>query len=433
MVTDFVFILYYNGKVDANQEKTEEIMKNILKRFKGKGKVILMPAVTLIVLLTIYIFNDIQKSDSVFVYADNGTYIEASGTVENNTISISSEVTGTVKEIQAREGSVIKKDDVIATIENTTLNNQYDQALINVQIAETNIQMLENSINNLNVQNVDAVQQAYNAYLSAQAEYQKVMEGASQDEINQAGEVVNQTKTNYDYAKVNLDRSKELFEQGAISQSQYDESLKGYNVAEAQYNGAVAQLNIINSYPTESAAKAAENKMLQAKASHELSMSNGTTQLTQLEGQLEIARVQLTQSKNILEQNERELEKLTIKSPKDGIVNTLFVNEGELVTMGKLTAEIYDPDNAEIKVYVSEANIGLIKVGQDTNIYVDSHKDEAFQGEVIKINNRAEFTPKNIQTKEERVNTVFEVKIQVADTHGVVKPGMPVDVNIKVD
>ncbi len=408
-------------------------MKTILNKAKGKGKLILMPAVIIIVLLAIYIFNDIQKSDSVFVYADNGTYIEASGTVENNTISISSQVTGIVREIKAREGSIIKKDDVIATIENTTLNNQYDQALINVQIAETNIQMLENSINNLNVQNLDAVQQAYNAYLSAQAEYQKVMDGASQDEIKQAEEVVNQTKTNYDYAKTNLDRSKELFDQEAISKIQYDEALKGYNVAEAQYNGAVAQLNIINSYPTENAAKAAENKMLQAKASYELAMSNGTTQLSQLEGQLEIARVQLNQSKNILEQSERELEKLTIKSPRDGIINTLFVNEGELVTMGKLTAEIYDSDNAEIKVYVSEANIGLIKVGQDTNIYVDSHEDEAFHGNVIKINNRAEFTPKNIQTKEERVNTVFEVKVQVVDTHGVIKPGMPVDVNIKVD
>lgn len=433
MVTDFKILLYYNGKVGHNQEKTEEIMKSIINKIGKKGKFILMPAIIIIVLFAIYIFNDIQKSDSIFVYADNGTYIEASGIVENNTISISSQVTGTVIEIKAREGSIIKKDDVIATIENTTLNNQYDQALINVQVAETNIQMLENSINNLIVLNVDAVQQAYNAYLSAQAEYQKVMEGASQDEINQAEEVVNQTKTNYDHAKISLDRSKGLFEQEAISQSQYDEALKGYNVAAAQYNGAVAQLNIINSYPTETSAKAAENKMLQAKASHELSMSNGTTQLSQLEGQLEIARIQLSQSKNILEQSQRELQKLTIKSPKDGIINTLLVNEGEFVTMGKLTAEIFDPYDAEIKVYVSEANIGLIKVGQDTIIYVDSHEDEAFYGNVIKINNRAEFTPKNIQTKEERVNTVFEVKIQVVDTQGVVKPGMPVDVNIKVD
>ena len=242
-------------------------MKKTLNIIKGKGKIIIMPAVIIIVLLAIYVFNDWQKSDSVFVYADNGTYIEASGTVENNTISISSEITGTVVEIKAKEGNFINKGDIIATIENTSLNNQYEQAVINVQIAKENIEMLENSINSLNVQNVDVIQQSYNAYLSAEAEYQKVMDGASEDEIKQAEEMVNQAKTNFEHAKISLDRSKILFDEQVISQSQYDEALKGCNVGEAQYNGAVAQLNIIRSYPTETAAKAAENKMLQPKFS----------------------------------------------------------------------------------------------------------------------------------------------------------------------
>jgi HlyD family secretion protein len=408
-------------------------MKSIVNTVKSKGKLILMPAIIVIVLLAIYIFNASTRSDSAFVYADDGTYVGTSGTVENNTVSISSEVTGTVVEIKAREGSIINRGDVLATIENTTLRNQHNQALINVQIAEKNIEVLKNNMNNLGVQNQDMIQQAYSAYMSAEAEYQRVMEGASEDEIKQAEEAVNQAKTNYDYVQTNLNRSKELFKQQAISQSHYDEALKAYNMGEAQYNAALARLNAIKSQPTETTARAAENKMLQAKASYELAMSNGTTQLSQLEGQLKIAEVQLKQSENILAQTERELEKLTISAPINGIVNNLFVKEGELVAMGKLTAEIYTLDNVEIKAYVSEANIGLIKVGQDVNLYVDSHESEVFKGKVTRINNRAEFTPKNIQTKEERVNTVFEIKIEVLDSDGVVKPGMPVDVNIKID
>jgi HlyD family secretion protein len=173
--------------------------------------------------------------------------------------------------------------------------------------------------------------------------------------------------------------------------------------------------------------------MLQLKAGYELSISNGKTQLSQLEGQLDIAKIQLEQSKDIVEQTERELNKLTIKSPIDGVINSLLVNEGELVSMGKLTTEIYNPDKIEINSYVSEANIGRIKVGQDAFISIDSHKDKMFSGKVIRINNRAEFTPKNIQTKEERVNTVFKVTIKVLDSNGEIKPGMPVDVNIKID
>ena len=173
--------------------------------------------------------------------------------------------------------------------------------------------------------------------------------------------------------------------------------------------------------------------MLQAKAGYELSISNGNTQLTQQKNQLEIAKIQLEQSKNIVEQNKRELEKLTIKAPIDGVINSLLINEGELLTMGKLVAEIYNLNNVRVKAYISEANIGYVTAGQSAYIYVDSHGDKAFEGKVIRVNNKAEFTPKNIQTKEERVNTVFEVTIEASNSEGVIKPGMPVDINIKID
>lgn len=433
MVTVLTFVLYYILLVTIYQYKTEDFMKKVFNIIKGKGKLIIMPVIILIVLVAIYVFNSAQKNDSAIVYAENGTFVEASGIVENNLISVSSEVTGTVIETIADEGDIIKKGDLIAKIENTSLQNQYNQALINVQVAEKNILMLENSISNLTVQNANAVQQAHNAYLSAEAEYKKVIDGASEDEIKQAEEAVSQAKTNFEYAKTNIERSKELFNEKAISQSKYDEAVKNYNVSEAQYNAALSQLNLIKSYPTDASREAAENKMLQLKAGYELSISNGNTQISQLEGQLDIAMVQLEQSKDIVEQTERELEKLTIKSPFDGVVNSLLVKEGELVSMGKLIAEIYNPENIEINSYVSETNIGRIMVGQYVAISIDSHDDKLFSGKVTRINNRAEFTPKNIQTKEERVNTVFEVTIKVLDSNGEIKPGMPVDVNIKID
>lgn len=408
-------------------------MIKILNHIKGKGKLIIMPAVIILVLISIYIFNGLQKNDSAIVYADGGTYIESSGVVKNGSISLSSEITGTVIENKVKEGDNIKKGAVIAVIDNTALKNQYDQALINFQITEKNIEALEKSISSLSLQNTDVIQQAHNAYLASEAEYQKVMDGASADEIKQAEEVVNQAKTNFDFMKTNLERSAELFEQQIISQSKYDEALKSYNVSEAQYNAAVSQLNLIKSGPTKNTINAAENKMLQAKAGYELAISNGNTQLSQLQGQLEIAKVQLEQSKNIVEQTKRELDKLTIKSPIDGIVNSLLIKNGEFVSMGKLIAEIYNPENVEIKAYVSEANIGHIIVGQDANIFIDSHNEKAYQGKVTRINNTAEFTPKNIQTKEERVNTVFEVTVEALDSEGAIKPGMPVDVNIKID
>jgi len=411
----------------------EEFMRKVLNLLNEKGKYIVMPAVTFFVLIAIYIFNSAQKHDSVIVYADGGTYIEASGVVKSSSVALSSEVTGTVSENMAKEGESLKKGDVIAVIENTTLKNQYDQALINFRITEKNIEALENSISSLSLQNTDVAQQAQNAYLASEAEFKKVMDGASADEIKQAEEAVNQSKTNLDFMKTNLDRNTELFEQQIISQSMYEEALKSYNISEAQHNAAVAQLNLVKSGPTENTVKAAENKMLQAKAGYELAISNGNTQLSQLQGQLEIAKVQLEQSKNIIDQTKKELDKLTIKSPADGIVNSLLIKEGEFVSIGKLIAEIYNPENAEIKAYVSEANIGHIVVGQEASIFIDSHNDKVYTGRITRINNNAEFTPKNIQTKEERVNTVFEVTVEASGSEGAIKPGMPVDINIKIN
>jgi len=408
-------------------------MQIFLSHIKSKGKIIIMPVAILLVLTSIFVFNSFQKNDSAIVYAENGTYIEASGTVESNLVSLSSEVTGTIVEIMAKEGDTVKAGQSLAEINNTNLKNQYDQALINFQISEKNIELIQNNINNLNLQNVNSVQQAQNAYFAAEAEYEKVMDGASPDEIKQAEEAVSQAETNLNYLETNLNISKDLLEQEAISQSKYDEVLKNYDIAKAQYNSAISQLNIVKSYPTDMSAKAAKNKMLQVKAGYDLSVSNGNTQLTQLESQLEIAKVQLELSKNIIDQSKIELDKTLVKSPIDGVINSFLTKKGEFVSTGKLLAEIYDPNNVEVKAYVSELNIGYIKVGQESELFVDSHTSKTFKGKVTRINDEAEFTPKNIQTKEERVNTVFEVTIEVFDSEGVIKPGMPVDIKIKVD
>lgn len=408
-------------------------MESAIKLIKSKGKIVFIPIAIILVLISIFIFNGFQKNGSAIVNSGDGEFIEASGTVESNSVAVSSEVTGTIIESDIKEGDKISSGQIIAHVNNTILKNQYEQAKINYEIAEKNMVLIDTNIKNFKLQHIDTVQQAQNAYLSAEAEYEKIMEGASSDEIKQAEEAVSQAEINKSYMKTNLDRSKELLEQGALSQSMFDETQKSYNVAEAQYNTAVSQLNLVKSYPTAASAKAVENKMLQAKAGYELAISNGNTQLQQLQNQLEISKVQLEQSKKVVEQSKVELDKTAITSPIDGVVNSLFFKQGEFISIGKQIAEIYNPDDIEIIAYISEANIGYVKIGQEVNIFVDSYDNQTFNGKVKRINDKAEFTPKNIQTKEERVNTVFEVKIEVVDTKGVIKPGMPVDVSIRIN
>lgn len=407
-------------------------MEKIKEHLSSKGKVVLIPALVAFVLVAIFIFNGFQNSDNTIVTTKDGSFIQASGMVENNSVTISSELVGTIEDIVVKEGEKVIEGQVIANINNTTISNQYKQALLSVELGEKNIKSIEDNLASYDTVNANAIEQAKSAYMAAEGEYERVLEGASAQEVQQAEEALNQAKVNLEFVEVNLKKSKILLESEAISQAGFDEAELNYNIALAQFNTASSKLELLKSGASNASMKAAQNKANQAKAGYELAIANGDSQLISLQNQLELAKVQLEQVKTQANQLKAELDKTAIKSPMDGVVNLLAVSKGEFTQLGKPIAQIHDPNDVEIKVYVSEANIGHVKVDQDVNIFVDSD-DVTYTGKVIRINSNAEFTPKNIQTKEERVNTVFEVKIKVSDSEGVIKSGMPVDVNIKID
>ena len=408
-------------------------MKKIVKLIGTKGRIVLVPILLVSVLASIFIFNGYLSGGSAIIANSEGTFIQASGMVEKNSITLSSEIIGTIDEVLVKEGEKVTTDQIIAKLNNTNINNQYEQALIAIEIADQNIKSIEDSLAGFGLVNANSIEQAKSAYIAAEGELEKILEGASAEEIYQAEEAVSQAKTNLDFIESSLEKSKILLESGAMPQVEYDEVELNYNIALAQYNTVNSKLSLIKKGPSKATIKAIENKMLQSKSGYELTIANGNTQILNLQNQLEMAKIQLEQSKTQAEQLEKELDKSIIKSPIDGIVNLLNVRPGELTQPGKGIVEIYDPNDVEINVYISEANIGYIKLDQDVEIFVDSDESRVFYGKVIKINDNAEFTPKNVQTKEERVNTVFGVKIGAIDSQGVIKSGMPVDVNIKTN
>ena len=117
-------------------------------------------------------------------------------------------------------------------------------------------------------------------------------------------------------------------------------------------------------------------------------------------------------------------------SPSAGTVLLKSVEPGEVVSQGRTVLTIADLDNLEIKVYLPESKLGLVKNGQDVAIEIDSNPGESFKGIIRRISNKAEFTPKNVQTREERVKTVYAVVVGAQSQGGILKPGMPCDVII---
>jgi HlyD family secretion protein len=117
-----------------------------------------------------------------------------------------------------------------------------------------------------------------------------------------------------------------------------------------------------------------------------------------------------------------------IRSPLTGTVLKKYIQAGEMVSEGSAIVEVADLDRMKINVYVSEPDLGRIRIGEAVDIRIDTFPEERFRGKVAWISSKAEFTPKNVQTREARVNLVYAVKIRMKNPQGIFKIGMPADV-----
>jgi HlyD family secretion protein len=131
-----------------------------------------------------------------------------------------------------------------------------------------------------------------------------------------------------------------------------------------------------------------------------------------------------------IEQVQEAITKCRIKNPVDGTVLVKFAEKGEVAAPGKPLYKIADLSTMKLKVYISGDQLPQIKIGQEVEVQIDKTKKEntRLNGKISWISSTAEFTPKTIQTKDERVNLVYAVKILVPND-GSIKIGMPGEVN----
>ena len=145
----------------------------------------------------------------------------------------------------------------------------------------------------------------------------------------------------------------------------------------------------------------------------------------------EAAELQVEQAEASLNVINVQLDRLTVVSPASGVVASRYAEVGEIAQPGLPVLSIIELDEVTLTAYVPERKIGLVKLGQEAQISVDSYPDESFPGTVVYISPNALFTPKNIQLKDEREKMVFAVKISLANPEQKLKPGMPADALIR--
>ncbi len=154
-------------------------------------------------------------------------------------------------------------------------------------------------------------------------------------------------------------------------------------------------------------------------------------QIDALQVQKKSVRAEINATRARLNQVEQQLDDARILNPVNGTVLTTYVEPYELVAQGQPLYQIANMDTLELRIYVSGAQLPSIKLGQNVKVLIDKNAEENHQlnGRISWIASEAEFTPKMIQTKEERVTQVYAVKVKVPNPEGIIKIGMPGEVN----
>lgn len=292
--------------------------------------------------------------------------IQATGTIESTNVTISSKNAGEIKSIAAVEGALVNAGATILVIDHEALGFQLEQASASEQISEAQLKLL--------------------------------LKGARSEDIKQAEEMMKQTEINSNLAKNDFERYAKLWDSKSITRKQYEDIT-------ARYKITVAQLS-----------SAKENYMKVKKIIRPEEIDQARANLRKA-----------TASVNLLKKNIKDS---YIISPIDGFVVKKFVEVGETVAPMSSLVKISNLASVNLIIYVSEVELGKIKLGQKAEITMDTYPDKKYEGKVTFISPEAEFTPKNIQTKDERTKLVFAVKIEIPNKDFDLKPGMPADAKI---
>ena len=291
--------------------------------------------------------------------------VAASGTVEATEASLGFQAAGRIVWIGVREGAAVRAGDEVARLDHEELLARRDGAGAQVEGARALLAEMER--------------------------------GFRPEEIAEGSAALRGAEERVADAQRDLERARRLFDGGAISREMLDKAETAARMAEAARDQARERVGILEEGPRRERIAAQRAGVAQAEAA--------------------------------LAQVEAALANAVITVPFPGVVTLRHREPGETVSPGLPVLTVMDPDDRWVRIYIREDRIGAVALGQGATITADTYPDRSYRGEVVFISNRAEFTPRNVQTAEERVKLVYAVKVRITeDPDYDLKPGVPADV-----
>ena len=347
--------------------------------------------------------------------------VRVSGNIEITDADVSFKIPGHVEERLVSEGEMVEAGQVVATLDSEDLAHEVELRRAEVRAATAALDEL------LAGSRPEEIAQAEGAVQQAQARLDELLAGSRPQEVAEAEAAVETADAAARRAASDYARLKALHETGAVTDSQFVAISTGDDAARAELRRAKERLALVREGPRTEEIQQARAALQQAQDRYALVKAGPRVET------IDQARAALQQVQAALGLAETRLGYATLRSPLTGLVLSHDVEAGEYVAPGTPVVTVGDLANVWVRAYINERDLGRVKVGQQAEVSTDTYPGKSYPGTVTFISSEAEFTPKNVQTQEQRVKLVYRIKVTIPNPNMELKPGMPADAAIAVD
>ena len=355
--------------------------------------------------------------------------ILVSGTIELTEVDCAFKVSGMIEELRFDEGDFVKQGDLIARLDDRELRDRRNKAEASLRTEESRVRQLLISIKHEERKSRGLIAQARANLAAAQARLKELLAGSRPQEIEEARAEMDRASSELQKLILEWERAQRLYGTESISKREWDAAKAAFEMAQAQYERARERYDLVKEGPRKETIEAARSKEAEARAA--LQVAEATTfKVEELKQELETTRAQVEAARSEVDLAETLLSEARLYAPLSGMVLSKNMERGEIALPGSSVLTLGDLKKVWLRAYVNETDLGRIKLGQAAKVFTDTYPGKAYQGRLAFISDQAEFTPKQIQTQEERVKLVYRVKIDIDNPHMELKSGMPADARI---
>ena len=352
-----------------------------------------------------------------------------SGNIELKLVDISFKTPGRLVELAVEEGSSVKAKQLIARIDKETATRTRDREAEQIGLAETQIRNVLTGIEWQKATLASELELRQAELAQAQANLDRVLAGARPQELQASRAALEDSRAQANVARLDWERAQTLIQNEDISRAQHDQNKARFESANANVKRLEENLGLLAEGARKEESAAARAQVERARAARKLTEATHYD-IERKQTDVQARRIEMERAKKAVSVMDSQLDDAAAYSPIDGIVLVKSADPGEVLAAGTSVVTIGEMDHPWLRGYIPQDALGRVKIGQEVKVTSDSYPGKVYRGRVSFIASQAEFTPKQIQTKDERVKLVYRIKVDVENPGRELKNNMPVDAEL---